>query len=217
MKFSFKKSEAQKQNPTNAQLDKLLKKGKQIIRVGDQWMRVVSRHAGKDITTVMRPVEFFCGPSHEFQFESMLASIRPADSSVKFIHLALTHTASEAPISWRNELFFVDRDVAIADFNAYMPRAIPHYLSAFIAFEAWNIFFDDSEKDVVFPMWRGVLEVPREVRTAKIPRVLDGEIKLWAVDLNNLEDIEEASRSLLSAPSPEILDRLDAPVRLVKI
>jgi hypothetical protein len=192
-------------------------KGKAIVRVGDRWMKVVGKRTGKDSITLIRPVEFFCGPARELQSNSMLASVRQADSNTKFIHLALTHTNTDAPISWRFEQFFVDRDVAIADFNAYRPRAIDQYFSAFISYEAWNIFFDDSEENIIFPIWRAVLEIHRKVKIAKIPRILDGEIKLFLADLDGLEEIEDASRSLLSAPTPTILQHLDAPVRLVQL
>jgi hypothetical protein len=175
------------------------------------------RAQGEKITALIRAVEYFSGGrDQDFQSAAQGSALRAEDGSARFIHVAMTHTEAKSPISWRKTNKFIDRNVAITDFELYMCAAGYHYHAAFIAFEAWNIWIDDR-RHIDFPIWRGVLDVARKSKSPEFPESDWGRIKLWARDLESLEEIEGAAKSLLSAPAPRILAHLEAPVRLVKV
>lgn len=216
MNFAFRKHKDQLKRTSNAPTSENTG-GAETVRVGSKWMRVVSARKGEKVTALIRAAEYFSGgPDLDFQSAAQQSALKAEDGSAGFIHIAMTHTEVKPPVAWRKTNKFIDRNVAIADFDLYVCAAGYHYHAAFIAFETWTIWFDDR-RDVDFPLWRGVLEVARKSKSPEFPEADWGCIKLWARDLKGLEEIEEASRSLLSAPSPEILAHLDAPVRLVKV
>jgi hypothetical protein len=209
MKISLEKSN------TDARIDRSIRAGAEMVRVGGRWMKVVTRRTGQDVSCFCSPVEFFSAQGRSFKFDATLVSLRPKESHSKFIHLAMTHTEWQPPVSYRMEQIFVDRRQAIVDFDTCLHTVEVRYYSAFIAFENWLISTDEGEID--FPIWRGVLEVPRTMNVKKVIGTSKNPLKLWAIDLMNLEEIEDASTSLLSNPESAILDGLEAPVRLVKV
>jgi hypothetical protein len=216
MKFAFKKHKDQQTRTNNAPASRSTG-GDAAVRVGSKWMKVVSARQGEKVTALIRPVEYFSGGvEREFQLAAQDGPLKTENGSARFVHVAMTHTESKPPVTWRKTNKFIDRNVAITDFDLYLCAAGYHYHAAFIAYEAWTIWFDDVNI-VDFPLWRGVVEVVRKSRPPEFPESDWGSIKLWVRGLESLEEIEEASRSLLTVPSPEILDHLGAPVRLMKV
>lgn len=183
------------------------------IRVNGKWMRLVSKKRNVELKRVFRPVEYFCKQGRGYQ-EAVLQSIKPSNTDTKFIHFAMTHSFSQAAVSWRHQKIFVNRAVAIADFDTYMPKKL-EYFSGMIAFEPWLMFFEDSRESAYFPLWRAVIEVPRKTKSASLARKGDYDALCWARDLDGLGEIEAAAASLLGGPAPHILRALDAPIRVI--
>ena len=217
MKLSFKNRKDQLKKTSNARIDETTSGGAETVRVGSKWMRVVSARKEEKVTALIRPVEYFStGADQEFQSAAQHSALKAEDGAARFIHVAMTHAESKPPVPWRKTKKFIDRNVAIADFDTYLCAAGYHYDSGLIAYEAWTVWVDDC-RCIDFSLWRGVLEITRKSKCPKFPESDWGCIKLWAVDLKSLEEIEEATKSLLSAPAPKILDHLEAPVRLVPV
>lgn len=213
---AFKKANRQSQKTANDQARALSDDDKPVLRVGGKWMKVVSARKGMEITDVIRPVEYFSrGSLFDLQAAARNWSLTP-DFQSKFIQVAMTETGSELPVSYRSGNRYIDRGVAIADFDINLSKAGYDYHSAFIVFDSCEFWFD--EVDIVeFPIWRGVLEVPRGTKVHNSPTAVGHFVKVSVGNLKSLEEIEAACVSLLSAPEPKILEQLEAPARFVPV
>lgn len=199
----------------NAGIRRAIEKHKRMMWAQGERMLVVSNRKEKEIGFVQRPVEYFSGDGHDLQFALDLHD-PPDQRYTKFIHIAATHAGLSPPLVWRCEQQFIDRVIAFADFEAMLPRPISCGCGL-IAAEVLVVFFEETEESVEFPMWRAVLQVPASVKTKQLSKKVDKGTILYATDLDNVREIEAACASLVSAPTPDILERLGAPIRLVKM